>query len=285
MRPPLALAVAILLSASAARADRLAWHDGWDRFRAEEAAALAFAGLAGLTVHLGVPSPEMRFDQGFALDLLVRDALVLRTRAARGDAARASDVFLATTVALPLTDAWIVAGAIDQNGETTAQMTLIAVESYVSTLAVVSITQALVGRQRPYFQMCVDDPLYDWGCDDADITRHRNRSFISGHAALSFTGAALACTHRAHLRIYDNDAADLATCVTGLAMAATTATLRVVADKHHFTDVLAGATIGIVSGYVLPSLLHYGFAIDRDDPPGVPSAPSPPPTLTWGGTF
>jgi len=36
-----------------------------------------------------------------------------------------------------------------------------------------------------------------------------------------------------------------------------------VTDDHWGTDVLLGWTVGAVSGYVVPSLLHYGFGKGR----------------------
>jgi hypothetical protein len=39
--------------------------------------------------------------------------------------------------------------------------------------------------------------------------------------------------------------------------------LRIVYDEHWASDVLVGATVGTLSGYVLPSLLHYGFGGGR----------------------
>ena len=41
------------------------------------------------------------------------------------------------------------------------------------------------------------------------------------------------------------------------AVALTAGALRLVADKHYATDVVVGATIGFLSGYGLPIVLHY----------------------------
>ena len=49
---------------------------------------------------------------------------------------------------------------------------------------------------------------------------------------------------------------DALTCASGYAVAATTATFRVVADVHYFSDVLIGASLGTLVGYTVP-LLHY----------------------------
>ena len=40
-------------------------------------------------------------------------------------------------------------------------------------------------------------------------------------------------------------------------------TLRVVANRHNFTDVMGGAMVGMISGYLLPNLLNYNFGEDR----------------------
>jgi membrane-associated phospholipid phosphatase len=39
-----------------------------------------------------------------------------------------------------------------------------------------------------------------------------------------------------------------------LTLAATTATLRMIADKHYFTDVLVGAAVGSAAGFLVPHL-------------------------------
>jgi hypothetical protein len=49
---------------------------------------------------------------------------------------------------------------------------------------------------------------------------------------------------------------DAVSCAGGYAVAATTATLRMVADVHYASDVLLGATVGTLVGYGVP-LLHY----------------------------
>ena len=41
---------------------------------------------------------------------------------------------------------------------------------------------------------------------------------------------------------------------TGLAIAATTAYLRMAADRHSFTDVLVGGAIGALGGALIPRL-------------------------------
>ena len=57
--------------------------------------------------------------------------------------------------------------------------------------------------------------------------------------------------------------ADRAPCLFMIGAATTAGVLRIVYDEHWASDVLVGAAVGTVSGYVLPSLLHYGFGNGR----------------------
>ena len=50
---------------------------------------------------------------------------------------------------------------------------------------------------------------------------------------------------------------DAAMCATGLAMASTVGLLRILADRHYASDVIMGAAVGLVSGWLVPWLLHY----------------------------
>ena len=47
--------------------------------------------------------------------------------------------------------------------------------------------------------------------------------------------------------------------------------MRISADKHYATDVLAGWASGLVFGYALPTRLHYGQRAGRDQAPRSPS--------------
>jgi membrane-associated phospholipid phosphatase len=59
------------------------------------------------------------------------------------------------------------------------------------------------------------------------------------------------------IRLWGDPTADALACVTGIVFAATTATLRVMADRHYASDVIVGGAIGFSVGYGLPSLLNY----------------------------
>ena len=42
-----------------------------------------------------------------------------------------------------------------------------------------------------------------------------------------------------------------------IALSATTGTFRLLADRHHATDIVVGALVGFGFGYGMPTLLHY----------------------------
>jgi membrane-associated phospholipid phosphatase len=124
-------------------------------------------------------------------------------------------------------------------------------------------TESLVGRQRPYAEDCGPDgqvltssgtPLFNH-CGGAGD----NKSFVAGHASAVTTMAGLTCVHHQHLPLYGGGLADLAPCLFMVGAAAFTGVSRITADKHWASDVLMGWTVGALSGYVVPSLLHYGF--------------------------
>lgn len=66
-----------------------------------------------------------------------------------------------------------------------------------------------------------------------------NESFPSGHTAVAFTGADMLFTEYRDVSPWIG--------IGGYAVATTTGILRMVHDRHHWTDVMAGAAIGIGS--------------------------------------
>jgi membrane-associated phospholipid phosphatase len=59
-----------------------------------------------------------------------------------------------------------------------------------------------------------------------------------------------------------------------------------VSDRHHFTDVLAGALAGLATGLLLPYLLHYGRdpTADGYEAAGAGETLSAP-VFAWRGSF
>src|SRR5262249_26132869 len=79
----------------------------------------------------------------------------------------------------------------------------------------------------------------------------------------TFTSAGLLCSHHLHLDLLGGPG-DVATCVTGYVVAATTASMRVLSDVHYATDVLTGALVGTTVGLVVPAL-HYRRSRKSED--------------------
>ena len=104
------------------------------------------------------------------------------------------------------------------------------------------ITKFAVARERPFRHAA---PVPNEAVDD-------HLSFFSGHATFTFALAASSGTV-ASMRGYR-----LAPMVwaSGMAVAATTAYLRIAADKHYATDVLVGALVGTGVGAVVPLAFH-----------------------------
>jgi len=102
------------------------------------------------------------------------------------------------------------------------------------------------GRERPSVHYL--SPAEKAGRSSSDD----NLSFYSNHTSIAFALAVSSGTV-ATMRGYK-----LAPLIwgTGLAVAATTGYLRVAADKHYLTDVIAGAVMGSAFGFCIPYFFH-----------------------------
>jgi membrane-associated phospholipid phosphatase len=121
-----------------------------------------------------------------------------------------------------------------------------------------SISQALkfgFARKRPYIR-------YGTGTapagSDYDVSSDESRlSFVSGHvtfvSSLGF-GAAMCA------QLQGSDAAP-ALWTAAATLTVLTGTLRMVAEKHYFTDVLGGALVGAGSGVLVPLLHKRGIQV------------------------
>ena len=209
--------------------------------------------LAGVGLSLAfVPQRHDGWTSGGVLmDDGIRDAIALPTREGRDRAVSISDATYYGSIVSPVLIHPTIAAA---RGRTEAawQMTVINAESFALTGMVSVLTQRLVARTRPFAQECAKDSKYDVECGDSSV---KSQSFLSGHTAMAFTGAGLTCAHTRRLALYGQPFDTLA-CVAGLAVATTTGVTRMMADKHYATDVLAGAAVGIASGFVWPTLAH-----------------------------
>jgi hypothetical protein len=99
---------------------------------------------------------------------------------------------------------------------------------------------------------------------------HQNADVAWQLAAIDFQSfgvaglvAGLVCVHHQHLPLFGGGFADLAPCLIMIGVSAATGVLRLVYDEHWASDVMVGWADGILSGYVLPSLMHFGFGSGR----------------------
>ncbi len=232
--------------------DPLVWK--WARFSTADYLLSTAAGAVTLTAAIVQPRAKHSLSGGLWFDDDVRNALRVRSLPNRYIFRDASDVGLSLSVTWPfvgdaLTAAWWYRGSRDVAQE----MALIDIETLAISGALQGATNVFVSRERPYGRNC-GTPGLPADSIDCDSSGHY-RSFFSGHSSFSFTSAALICVHH-----FENDLLgapwDGISCAGGYAVAATTATFRVVADMHYASDVLTGALLGTVVGYGVP-LLHY----------------------------
>jgi len=216
---------------------------------------VALAGGA-ITLSTAIIPPRAHHSLGGGLwfDNGVRNALRARSLANRYIFRDGSDVGISLMVSWPLvadslTAAWWYRGSRD----VAEQTALIDLEAFAISGALQGVTNTLVSRERPYGPDCGSAQLPADSTDCAGPTHYR--SFFSGHATISFTGAALICMHH-----FENDLIgppwDALSCAGGYAVAATTATFRIASDQHYASDVLSGALVGTLVGYGVP-WLHY----------------------------
>jgi len=206
---------------------------------------------AGNIFLLADDSPEhSNWKGGILIDEGTRDLMRGESKQTRQTAQTLSTVLKYVMISAPYVsdataDLWI-----NQNdGSTAGQVALINTQSFLVTALLTQVTKKLVARERPYQRQCASQPDYHPDCD----TRNSRVSFFSGDAALAFTGAGLICAHHEFLDLWGGDAP----CYVALGLATTVALSRIVADKHYLSDILVGALVGTLSGYLLPKLVHY----------------------------
>ncbi len=242
------------------RSRRLTFHSGT---RPVGAGDLATTGaLVGALLGLrAIDRPERpSWDRVNRFDAAARGGLRLGANG-RDAIATASDALLFTLAAYPLVVEDLALVLIsDRNPALAARLTAIDAQSFAVMGLLVGAAKLGAARERPYAHAagCEQSPNAP-GCDEDD----RNMSFFSGHAAMAFTGAGLACFHQQQIEgLYGSRGAGLAVCGSAMALATTTSLFRVMADKHWATDVLAGAGIGLFAGWLLPWLTHGRSVLD-----------------------
>lgn len=198
---------------------------------------------AGLAIDALVDSAEPRWTSVGSLDLNISEALLLGP-AGRIRASRASDVLLFSSVIATYLDAALWRHNDRSNSRTSYRLLMLDSMVFSMNTALVALIKGTVQRQRPSGRFCESDPEFG-GCQNGSI----NRSFFSGHASTTFTAASLMCAHQ---QLRGQTLLGRFQCITGLGVATTTSMLRLVGAKHYLSDVLVGAAVGFLLGYVFP---------------------------------
>lgn len=233
---------------------RIAWREEWPRYSFDEAVLTVGLGALLLAAEL-LPTATFRpnWRGGILFDDGVRDGLRLREYSQRESARIASEVLQGVLLGFPyVVDALFVAGIGEGSWDLALQMGLVSLEANVIALVFWRITSLLARRERPVATACAagDDSPH---CDDRQTTQ----SFFSNQATNAFTSAGLTCLHHTTMSLWGDEAADATACVGALTVASVAGLLRVMSDFEYLTDVLTGAVVGLLSGWLLPYLLHY----------------------------
>jgi membrane-associated phospholipid phosphatase len=179
-----------------------------------------------------------------SVDSGVRDALIWRDTTAADTISNVTGFIL-----VPLTTVGLNALAAGHDGalRNVPEDALLVAEAGALAADVTQLTKMLFGRERPFVHaLAPEDKARTAQPSDNDL------SFFSGHTSEAFALAAASGTIGT-MRGYRW--APLAWGVGG-ALAATTAYLRIAADKHWLTDVVVGAIVGAGVGFAIPYVFH-----------------------------
>ena len=87
-------------------------------------------------------------------------------------------------------------------------------------------------------------------------------STFSAHTSLAFAGAGLTCVENQHFEFFGRVGSPVA-CASALALATTTGVFRVVSNRHWMSDVITGAGVGLIAGWLMPWLMHYRHDLSK----------------------
>jgi membrane-associated phospholipid phosphatase len=271
------LSAALLLAAGILRAtparaadpDRVEWSDDWPRVRLWEAVDAAVLTIAdtGIENYVPIVSPA-RWRGGILFDDWARKVFRAGGPSEQSTASTVSNfIFYGGTLVPFIVDDYVVALTVHRSADVALQMFFINMQS-LGVSGLVSLTaEHSVGRARPYTDECGPDGSIRDAAGRVFPNRcgssNDNRSFFSGHVAAVTTMTGLTCVHHQHIPLYGGGFSDLAPCLVMIGLSGTTGILRLVYDEHWATDVVTGWAVGALTGYVLPSVLHYGFGGGR----------------------
>jgi PAP2 superfamily len=267
-------AVFVLTPARARAADPadVEWSPEWPRVKVAEVVAAVVLTAGDTEFENYVPLPtHATWTQPILFDNWARDTFRGRTASLQEFASTSTDIMYKAGALVPfVVDDFFAAASLHQNADVAWQLAVIDFQSFGIAGLVSLAAEHSVGRARPYTESCDHGIVRDAQGHTLQTcgTGNDYRSFFSGHAAATSTTAGLVCVHHQHLPLFGGGLADLAPCLVMTAVSAATGVLRLVYDEHWASDVLIGWLDGALSGYVLPSLLHFGFGSGGERAPG-----------------
>jgi membrane-associated phospholipid phosphatase len=227
------------------------WPARWRRVGPEETIAIGGLAAASIALQLFLNAPDQpRWDSAILFDDGARNALRASSESGRSRAAAFSNAAYVLTAVPFIVDAGLVTWLGHGQVDAAMELALIDFEALAMTTLLTTALQRGTGRARPFNRECATNPSSDPDC--AGSGNSRNTSFISGHASLAFSAATTLCVQHARLSLYGS--ADPVVCPAALTIAAGSSLLRVVADRHWISDVIAGAALGSAVGYVVSAV-------------------------------
>ena len=272
MRTGQRLGCAILIAAGLALPGRayatdpgtVAWSEDWPRVKWWEVVAALSLTVGDTEFENRVPLPShATWTQPILFDSWARSVFRGRTASLQQFASTSTDIMYMGGALVPFVmDDYFAAAGLHQDVDLAWQLAAIDLQSFGIAGLVSLGAEHAVGRARPYTESCdARGQVLDSQGHVLQTCGTGNdfRSFYSGHATSTATTAGLVCVHHQHLPLFGGGLADLSPCLVMISVSVATGLLRLVYDEHWASDVLVGWADGVLSGYVLPSLMHFGF--------------------------
>lgn len=129
-------------------------------------------------------------------------------------------------------------------------------ESVLLSNGLKNIAKATITRARPYRYF-----------DSAPEADDQDSSFFSGHTTLAFTGATF--TSYVFSAYFPDSPWKIPVIAASYALATATAASRIASGSHFLSDVLVGAAVGSLSGFLVP-FLHRTFPQPKESEKPIP---------------
>ena len=163
------------------------------------------------------------------------------------DAAVASDVLLGMSIAVPFIAQMIdtAVNSPEDGWKGYGKDLLVLLETLAVTAGMTNFLKYSIGRARPY---SYNEIL----SDETRLERDAGLSFPSGHTSMAFAMAT--SWSWLYMKRHPKSPGVVPVWLGSYAVAAATAVMRPVAGKHFWTDIIAGAALGIGVGLLVPYL-------------------------------